>query len=269
MRRIRIRDYSKVLRVRSDEPTMIVYVIRNRRNGMCYVGQCVSSFRRRYDGTEWWRHLNDGPLNDAVQEEGHEHFEAEILDSGVGSEAELDRLERMYIERFGCVWPHGYNRSHGGRLSKSGLCVESRDRLSLSIGSGEPRQLLNNRTGEIFTFTNIRRFADEHDLLDSEIFAVFKGTSHHTNGWSLPNKPVDRFVFTSPTGERHVMLSGVDGGMRAFCKRNGINWGSAATVTNRPNRRVQGWRVERLSGDQFLPNSERLIAPTNPSTPTA
>lgn len=97
---------------------MIVYLLRNKQNGKCYIGKSTRPLWHR-----WSQHKAEAklgrvksPLYDAIREAGADAFEATVL-----IEAESSRraaqLERRFIREFDAV-ENGYNlsaASHGPR----------------------------------------------------------------------------------------------------------------------------------------------------------
>lgn len=91
---------------------MRIYCITNGVNGKRYVGQTTQSIERR-----WQQHcLLQGKcraLENAIRKYGVASFAIHELDEAQ-SQADLDRLERQWIERMQTISPRGYNLSGGG-----------------------------------------------------------------------------------------------------------------------------------------------------------
>jgi group I intron endonuclease len=92
----------------------IVYVVRNKVNGMTYVGSTKMSLGRRWachkkaarNGASW-------PLAVAIREEGPEAFDIAIVNQDDTRE-ELDAKERAVIAERNTIFPSGYNLQTGG-----------------------------------------------------------------------------------------------------------------------------------------------------------
>lgn len=99
---------------------MIVYLARNKSNGMCYVGQTARTLEVRIK--EHLRHCrrtdrNKGIFHKALLKNGAEAFEWEILGRARDRET-LDRLEQAWVERLNSRAPSGYNLETGGNRNK-------------------------------------------------------------------------------------------------------------------------------------------------------
>lgn len=87
-----------------------IYLITNKINGRCYVGQSVDIIRR-------WRqhkevaHREQAPLYKAIQKYGIENFDFCVLEEC--SREELDSKEIQYIEQYNSYFC-GYNQTRGG-----------------------------------------------------------------------------------------------------------------------------------------------------------
>ena len=100
---------------------MIVYLARNKINGMCYVGQTSRPILVRVK--EHLRHCRrqdrrKGVFHKALLKHGQEAFEWEILGRASGRE-QLDELERAWVAALNCVTPNGYNLETGGNRNKN------------------------------------------------------------------------------------------------------------------------------------------------------
>ncbi len=215
------------------EPKMVIYQILNLSNGKSYVGQAKDGFHRRYQSRQWWKHVTQPHLKWSIAKHGHEAFEVKLLETNVASEAELDRLETEHIVRLGCRHPNGYNYQAGGQSRRNrGHHSTTCDKMALVHSGGKVHRLLNNRTDVIHEFVNISRFAKENGLSSTLLTVLLSdrpsrfGTGRACYGqhkeWSLPHRPIRRVLCVSPEGEEHVVLDGVDGGIKGFCKRIGF-----------------------------------------------
>lgn len=90
-----------------------VYLIRNNRNGKCYVGITLqNSVKRRL-----YRHFNgtgNRHIFDDLKKYGRDAFTVEILEENVFDEL-LPELEKSYIASLNTAHPHGYNVVIDGR----------------------------------------------------------------------------------------------------------------------------------------------------------
>ncbi len=86
----------------------IVYCIRNKITGHCYIGQTKKNFYGRYPCGEWWRTTTNRPLKDDWAKYGKESFNIMILEEDLNEE-DLLRIESLYIRSYDSLYPNGYN----------------------------------------------------------------------------------------------------------------------------------------------------------------
>ncbi len=93
---------------------MIVYLVRNLRNGKGYVGQTQRTLDDR-----WAEHVHNAlkmkkemPIYAAIRKHGVESFEVTILQECLSPE-ELDQAEKRWIDELG-TYSRGYNATKGG-----------------------------------------------------------------------------------------------------------------------------------------------------------
>lgn len=94
---------------------MIAYLMRNRTNGMSYVGATKHRIEARLS-RHWnraFRELRDEPLANAIREFGRDAFEILILGVTESSER-LAEMEREFIRQYNTMVPNGYNLTSGG-----------------------------------------------------------------------------------------------------------------------------------------------------------
>ena len=87
-----------------------IYLLRNKLDGMEYIGQTTNSIEER---------LRNGykpgtKIREAIDRDGLENFEHEVLEDGL-TEEEADEKEQHYIRTRNTLWPNGYNLEGGGK----------------------------------------------------------------------------------------------------------------------------------------------------------
>lgn len=93
---------------------MICYLVYNRINGKCYVGQTVKTLKER-----WYLHCKSAkgksrlPIHNAIRKYGPEAFMIGWL-SHARDREELNAIEKHFIVRYNSQVPNGYNRTEGG-----------------------------------------------------------------------------------------------------------------------------------------------------------
>ncbi|MGE8141814.1 GIY-YIG nuclease family protein [Novosphingobium sp. NPDC080210] len=136
---------------------MIVYLARNKINGMCYVGQTARALEVRIK--EHIRHCrrtdrNKGIFHKALLKNGPDAFVWEVLGRAKDREA-LDRLEQAWVERLNSRSPQGYNLESGGNRNKR-HSEESKARIAASntgvVFSAERRaRISKSKRGQKYT----------------------------------------------------------------------------------------------------------------------
>lgn len=92
----------------------IIYCARNTVNGKCYIGKTMGTLEHRRYAHEKARGNKPMAIARALAKYGPSSFRWTILDHA-GTEAELDVLERIYIDMFSTsIKECGYNLTHGG-----------------------------------------------------------------------------------------------------------------------------------------------------------
>ena len=102
----------------------IIYLVRNKVDGRCYVGQTMQRLKRRWKGH--LRSAQNGastPLAAAMRKCGAEKFVVESLEVA-SNRADLNRLEGKWIKKLGTLVPNGYNATDGGSGNVKGVHVE-------------------------------------------------------------------------------------------------------------------------------------------------
>jgi len=103
-----------------------IYLIKNKVNGKCYIGQTRRNFEKR-----WAEHRkvksNKSLLTDAIFKYGWDSFESSIL-CEIPNE-ELDAREILEIRERSTLSPNGYNIDFGGGVNKI-VHPETREKIS-------------------------------------------------------------------------------------------------------------------------------------------
>lgn len=94
-----------------------IYVLKNKVNGMCYVGQTINPFNIRFR-----QHCQaHSYVGNALRKYGAGNFE-KVLIKNI-PEKKLNEEEIKYIKECDCISPKGYNLTHGGD-GKYGPCIK-------------------------------------------------------------------------------------------------------------------------------------------------
>lgn len=111
---------------------MFIYLLRNKINGKCYVGQTTKDVNERLRG-----HRNKAtcktpgrlPITLAIRKHGWSAFDKFVLETCDTVEA-LDAAERYWITHYDCLAPQGYNLESGGGKAIREIHPETRRKLS-------------------------------------------------------------------------------------------------------------------------------------------
>ena len=111
----------------------IIYLIRNKVNGKCYIGQTIGKggFGGRYKHN-LAKNTHNQHLKNSIQKYGIENFEIiEEFDVAYSKE-ELNKLEYMYVKIYDLINPkYGYNKKEGGGNNR--LSEETKQKISNSL----------------------------------------------------------------------------------------------------------------------------------------
>src|SRR5271157_2581869 len=110
-----------------------VYILKNKINGKCYVGQTTKTFKHRlHNHLKKSKVDKDYLIGKAIKKYGIDSFETEVIHC---LEEDLDKLERNYIEKLNSLAPNGYNLETGGNKQKR-LAEETKQKISKNNGKG-------------------------------------------------------------------------------------------------------------------------------------
>ena len=91
-----------------------IYIIKNKINGLCYIGQSVdylTRFRKHKEEAKRHNYTYKSPLYDDMYKYGVDNFEISILESKTNIP---DEREIYWINKLNTIYPNGYNLSTGG-----------------------------------------------------------------------------------------------------------------------------------------------------------
>ncbi len=110
---------------------MFIYKITNNINNKIYIGQTVRSLKERFLQHQASCNAKNSAISNAIQKYGKENFIIEEID-GANSLSELNYLEWLYIHKFNCISPNGYNLKEGGG-SKGALCQKIINKINKTL----------------------------------------------------------------------------------------------------------------------------------------
>ena len=90
----------------------IIYILENKIDGKCYVGQTTQLFAIRFG-----RHKRSKSyFGNALRKYGVDNFNKILIENI--PEEQLDELEKKYIQKHNSIYPNGYNLMDGGCKNK-------------------------------------------------------------------------------------------------------------------------------------------------------
>lgn len=227
--------------------TGIIYLIRNRVNGMCYVGQTTLRFVDRYHAGKWWRGTNNPYLKSAASKYGTDAFDVTLLAHSKTPE-DLNRLEAEYATLYNVYAPHGYNLVQ---------CGESKRQHPDSVRKRSRTVTVNDPSGRDVTITNVRKFCRDNNLHYRSFSRVLQGSLNVSQGWSRAGVTTKHhrnnhsYVFFDRAGTRHEII-----GLTQFCRERGLVYHGMRTMAQGKLAQSQGFA---LSMDGFGKAKQRHV----------
>ncbi len=206
----------------------IIYLIRNKIDGKCYVGQTLKRFIDRYSGGKWWKFTTNPYLRRAAVKYGSDAFEVQILEHSKPLE-ELNRLEAEYAKNYQAYAPTGYNLVE---------CGDNRRQHPDSVLKRSRTVILNDPSGQDVTIVNIRKFCRDNRLDERSLSRVLKGEHASHQGWTLQGVTAKHhrnhhsYTLYEANGTKHEVT-----GLTAFCQGRGL-------IYHQMRSMIQGKTVE-------------------------
>ena len=151
-----------------------IYIIKNKLNGMLYVGQTINSVNSRWK--EHRKSKNNCFISKAIKNNVHNFEFIEFLTCF--SKDDLNYWEKTLIKEFNSLAPNGYNLMTGGH--ESTFNVETRNRMSkIKLGKKStnhivPVYALNVKTNIMKKFTSLKEASTELNISRSSILKSCK-----------------------------------------------------------------------------------------------
>lgn len=127
---------------------MIIYCIKNKINGKCYIGQTIGNLEKRIK-----RHLKEKgcPLiHKALNKYGIDNFEINSIHI-TDSIEELNNLEIYYIKKYNSQIPNGYNITTGGLGGSKAHTQEAKNKIRKGLlGNTNPKgRIVSEKTRKL------------------------------------------------------------------------------------------------------------------------
>lgn len=164
-----------------------IYFIRCLITGMYYVGQTIQKLELRI---AQHKRRKTSEIGKAINELGWENFIYAVLEDNVPFEL-LNEREKFWIEYYDCVYPKGYNKTHGGQ---SVGCLHSEDTR---------KKISDSKTGEknpMFGKIPWNKGIPRDDATRRKISEKLKGKNNPNYGKKRPEHSI------AMTGENNPMF---------------------------------------------------------------
>lgn len=212
----------------------IIYLIRNRTNGKCYVGQTLGSFVERYHGRNWAKWSNNPHIRSAAAKYGLDGFDISILEHSKTLD-ELNILEKRYAQEYNSYSPHGYNLVQ---------CGENRRQHPDSVALRSRTIIMNDPSGRDVTITNVRKFCRDKGLHGSILYRVIRGELASHKGWTKQgvtekhHRNNHRYVIYDSSGRKHEVI-----GLTDFCRTHGLVYFQMRSMVQGKTQASQGYAL--------------------------
>lgn len=210
---------------------MIIYMATNKVNGKSYVGQTVSSLKKRKQ-----QHiscsLNDSDnlhFHNAIKKHGFGSFDWTILDE-CGNIKDLSKLEIHYIKLYS-TFEKGYNLTRGGDGGRLGFKHSEKSKLRMSLakkGKKPSEATIRGRKNKKVTEETKRKLSEMN-----------KGKNNPMYGTSPSEETLKKISGKNNHGSRGVLINGnYFSTLTDAAKSLGV---VKTTITNRLKRKVSGY----------------------------
>lgn len=188
-----------------------IYLIRNKINGKCYIGQSIKLRKRLLDHFNHYlsNRYSNILLYKAFKKYGIENFELIILHKFIEAlsyrtKSKLDELEKKYIKQYNSYGESGYNATIGGDYGVFGLIqtdktkevISSKGRARYKELEKNPEnwiKLKNVHTGETRIYKSKTRAAYSLGVSISAIRNSLSGRTKVLQGQYISAKYLDEF----------------------------------------------------------------------------
>jgi group I intron endonuclease len=112
-----------------------IYILENKINKKCYVGQTIQLFTKRFRS----HCQSHSIIGKALRKYGVENFNKILIEDI--QETELDKFEVEYIQKYNSISPNGYNLETGGHKNK-----HISEETKIKIGEGNKGKYVSEET---------------------------------------------------------------------------------------------------------------------------
>ncbi len=172
--------------------TGIVYLIKNKITGMCYIGKTIRKFSDRYWSCDWQKYTTNNYLKNSVNKHGINNFMLYILDMGINNDQQLLDTESKFIKQYNTLFPNGYNFLEENYEAKI-FTEEMKLNIALAGCYGKIYRIKEIKTGEIKEFRCPKEIIDKYGVKDQNLHALFSGKLRTLKGICLPDTNTDKW----------------------------------------------------------------------------
>lgn len=174
-----------------------IYIIRNKINNKCYIGQSTDykyRFRKHCETARRNNHKYKSYLYNAMNELGIENFYVELLESQIEN---YNEKEIYYIEKYNSLRPNGYNLAKGGNWYPN---LQGIEHHNAKITSYEDLcAILEELFNTDYSLTEIGKHFDVsynviHDINNGYTYKQ-KNINYPIREFTLSKEKLDRLIF--------------------------------------------------------------------------
>jgi len=171
----------------------IVYLIKNKLDGKCYIGKTKHRFSDRYSSSNWIKYTTNKYLKNAVIKHGIENFKVSILKHGILDNEKLLNYELKSIEKYNSIVPNGYNFVKETGEEHREFSEEMRLNQAISQCKGKIYKIKEISTGEIKEFRCPKEIIDKYKIKEQNLNQLFIGSIRRLKGICLPETNPEQY----------------------------------------------------------------------------
>lgn len=203
----------------------IVYGISNKITGKWYLGQTIHKFCSRYPNSRFWKYPTNPYIKRAYKKYGIFAFQVYLLHKEIRNANKLDKLEKLSIKKFNCIFPNGYNFESGGQKYGKRVNKASVKRMiETHLKNKAKRRVLYDINEKKHVFYNISTFSKEHGLDSRTVSMLLSDRVKRYFGWhkfgvnlEKPFKHSKKYQIIDPNGVKQTFYN-----VCKFSRKNGL-----------------------------------------------
>jgi len=208
----------------------IIYLLKNKLNGKCYVGQTIKTLEERIYRHKYKSDNKKMPISSAIKKYKFENFESTVLKECFSQE-ELDTSEIYFVNSLNTWAPNGYNLRAG--KGRGALSEETKRK----IGLGNKGKKASDETKK--KLSEAHKGFKVSEITKKKLSIINKGKKPHINtniGASLKNSK--HYILINPQGELINVFN-----MKKFCKENNLQNSNMSSLVRGKIKSYKGYRM--------------------------